>query len=202
MLVVGRDRSNGGCHALVRGPQFGDRLAVGSLAVVADALEDRGRRNPLGGVVFLAQLDLPGVAGEQIGVDDPLALEIGVLEFDRPSGSNERNRLSGREAGLLADLRADLFVGVALRKPGDAAPPAPVGADGVAAAQAENVAPMAEERGDDVSRVIARGVGVRAHTMAHGDREGVAFERAATDREGLAPSPSSSERNGRPGVVR
>jgi len=61
---------------------------------------------------------------------------------------------------------------------------------------------MAEERGDDVSRLVARGVGVRAHTMAHGDRERVAFERAVTDHEALDPRPSSSERNGRPGIVR
>jgi len=91
VFVVGRDRSNGGCHALVGGPQFGDRLAVESLAVVADGLEDRGRRNPLDGVVFLAQFDLAGFAVEQVRVDDPLAREVRVLERDRPPGANERD---------------------------------------------------------------------------------------------------------------
>ncbi|ELZ18367.1 hypothetical protein C478_01875 [Natrinema thermotolerans DSM 11552] len=61
---------------------------------------------------------------------------------------------------------------------------------------------MAEERGDDVSRIAARGVGVRAHTMVHGDRERVAFERAVGNDEAYDPKSAVSERDGRPLVVR
>jgi len=145
---------------------------------------DRGRRNPLDGVVFLAQFDLAGFAVEQVRVDDPLAREVRVLERDRPPGANERDGVG------LEPVSSRISTRTCSSGSPSANPETPPHRPQVPTASLRRKRerhPMAEERGDDVSRLVARGVGVRAHTMAHGDRERVAFERAVTDHEALSP---------------
>lgn len=141
MFVVGRDRADRGRDALVGGPQFRNRLATADLGGVDPLVLD----------VLVAHDDVPAFAVEEVGVDGPVAAEVGVVELDRAAGSDEVDGVG--QAGLLVDLDPHLFVGIALGVAGDAAPLAAIGPDRVAPAEQEDSPAVAEEGGDDVRRV-------------------------------------------------
>jgi hypothetical protein len=141
VLGVARDGLGGGSNAVVGGPQLGDDLSSEYLR----------RRDPLVLDRLVVRLHLAGRAVEQVGVDAPG--ERLVLYGERLAAPGEVER-GGVDAGLLADLIAGRRVRVSLGMAGHPTPLPGIRTHVLAPAEQQDLAPVAEEHGDDVGRFV------------------------------------------------